>query len=232
MTILPAAFEAGYTHIHMLLDRTGSMEDIKDDTIGGVNAFIARQQATPGKCTFTLVQFDAQDPHEVVQAAVPIADAKCLTPETFVPRSSTPLYDAIGMAIADCTKLCSDLGAAAPEKVVFVIITDGQENASCEWNKARIQKQVQQKQTDGWKFVFLGVGLDAMAVGGDIGVSARTTISTAKSTRGLNSTYADTSDNIAAYRCAASPAAASAALNFTQEQRDLQTAEGAVPSNA
>jgi hypothetical protein len=76
----------GYTHIAVILDRTGSMESIRDDTIGGFNAFLSQQKAEPGLATLTLVQFDSQDPYEVIHQYMLLGKVPDLTRETFVPR--------------------------------------------------------------------------------------------------------------------------------------------------
>src|SRR4030095_2823793 len=112
----------GYTHISVILDRTGSMETIRDDTIGGFNAFLNAQKATSGLATLTLVQFDSQDPYEVVHHFKPLADVPELTRETFVPRANTPLLDAIGRGINDLEKSLSDITEAErPSRVVMVL---------------------------------------------------------------------------------------------------------------
>ena len=99
----------GYSHITILLDRTGSMESIRDDVIGGFNTFLKEQQALPGSATLTLVQFDTQDPYEVLHDFQPLAKIKPLTRKTFVPRASTPLLDGIGRGINDLEKKLGEL---------------------------------------------------------------------------------------------------------------------------
>src|SRR5688572_19962196 len=94
--------KSGYTDISVVLDRSGSMEAIKSDTIGGFNAFLADQQMADGEATITLAQFD--DVYEVVYSAIPIAAARRLDDETFKPRNSTALLDAIGRTINDTGK--------------------------------------------------------------------------------------------------------------------------------
>ena len=97
--------QSDYPHISVILDRSGSMEAIRDDIIGGFNAYIARQQAQPGQATLTLVQFDHQDPYEVVHQFRALASVPRLDCETFVPRGRTPLLDAMargmGIRVAD-----------------------------------------------------------------------------------------------------------------------------------
>jgi len=162
-----------YTHITVILDRTGSMESIRDDTIGGFNTFLEQQKAEPGMATLTLVQFDTQDPYEVIHKFKPIKEVPALTREMFVPRASTPLFDALGRGINDLEACIGQLKEEdRPARVVVVIVTDGQENSSREFRKNQIEKMVKEKkEKHAWQFVFLSADLaaidDAMAVGMD-----------------------------------------------------------------
>ena len=107
----PNQVNPDYTHIAVILDRTGSMESIRDDTIGGFNAFLNEQKQQPSKATLTLVQFDSQDPYEVIHQVKTIKEVPELTKETYVPRATTPLLDAIGRGINDLEKcLCGHEG--------------------------------------------------------------------------------------------------------------------------
>lgn len=147
----------GYTHITVILDRTGSMESIRDDTIGGFNAFLGQQKGEVGTATLSLIQFDSQDPYEVIHSFKPIAEVPGLTRETYVPRARTPLLDAIGRGINDLAQRISAIPEPErPAKVMFVIVTDGQENASREFRKHQIEAMIRERtEKDGWQFVFL-----------------------------------------------------------------------------
>jgi Mg-chelatase subunit ChlD len=90
-------------HAYFVLDRSGSMDAIRSDVIGGFNSFVEDQRAQPGRCLMTLVQFDGGDPHEVLESARPIEQVAPLSVSRFVPRGNTPLFDAIGHTIADAT---------------------------------------------------------------------------------------------------------------------------------
>jgi Mg-chelatase subunit ChlD len=121
--------DSNRTHITLILDRSGSMASIKSDVIAGVNNFINEQKKVPGRCTLTVVQFDDKDPYEVLIDKKDIADATVLT--DYQPRGWTPLYDAVGRGIVmtgDWLRSLRD--NERPEKVVFVIMTDGAENHS------------------------------------------------------------------------------------------------------
>lgn len=166
-----------YTHISIILDRSGSMETLRSDTIGGFNAFLKEQQEQPGKATLTLVQFDSQDPYEVLCDFKSIREVPGLTYQTFVPRSATPLLDAVGRGINDIESKISVLKKSqAPENIVFMIITDGQENSSREFKLSRIKEMVKEKTAQGWHFLFLSADLQSFSEAGDMGYDANISV--------------------------------------------------------
>ena len=191
-----------YTHITVILDRTGSMEPIRDDTIGGFNTFLKKQKAEPGQATLTLVQFDSQDPYELIQRFRPIGDVPELTRETYVPRASTPLLDALGRGINDLEECLGKLDEQdRPGKVVVVVITDGEENASREFRKEQIEKMIKKKtEKDGWEFVFLSADLSAIGDAMKLGFRDNATRSFVKSSEGVSDCMEDLSAHISAYR--------------------------------
>ena len=140
------AMKNDYTHLTVILDRTGSMESIRDDTIGGFNSFLEEQQKLPGQATITLVQFDSQDPYEVICRFTPALEVPKLNREMYVPRAQTPLLDAIGRGVNDLEASLAKLADnARPSKVVLAIVTDGQENASREFTRVQIVKMMDMK---------------------------------------------------------------------------------------
>lgn len=191
-----------YTHIAVILDRTGSMEAIRDDTIGGFNAFLADQQRQPGTATMTLVQFDSQDPYEVLHRFTPIAEVPGLSRETFVPRASTPLLDAIGRGINDLnTSLAQVPREERPARVVVVIVTDGHENASVEFDKTVIRRMIRDRQqTADWQFVFLGADLTGIDDATSVGIEPAAALRYAPTPEGARGAWAATSEGLAAYR--------------------------------
>lgn len=160
------------TEIVAIVDRSGSMDSVQDDAIGGFNTFLAEQQKSKhGKCLMTYVQFDGQS-IDTVHECKPIHEVPKLTRETFQPRGSTPLYDAIGTTIQVVGQRLSNIPEEKrPGNVVIVILTDGQENASREFHQGQIQKMVKE-QTDkyDWTFIYLAQNIDAFASGRDIGM--------------------------------------------------------------
>jgi len=193
-----------YTHIAVILDRTGSMEAIRDDTIGGFNAFLQQQKAEPGFATLTLVQFDSQDPYEVIHHFKPIAEVPELTRETYVPRASTPLLDAMGRGINDLENSLSKLGEAdRPARVLMVVVTDGQENASREFRKEQIEKMIKEKtEKDGWQFVFLSADLAAIHDAHAVGVDPSASLLYEKSGLGSKGAWFSLSRRLSEYRSA------------------------------
>ena len=192
---------ASQSHITVILDRTGSMAGIRQDVIGGFNAFLHQQQALPDTATFTLVQFDSQDPYEVLQKAVPIAQAQSLTMDTYVPRASTPLYDAIGRGILDLEVTLAEMrDAERPAKVVFVIVTDGEENASRDFDRARVTRLISAKKKLGWQFVFLSADVAAFADAGRMGVQADERLYFDLSKQGNDAAWASVSDKLGKFR--------------------------------
>ena len=195
-----------YTHIAVILDRTGSMQSIRDDTIGGFNAFLNEQKDEPGSATLTLVQFDSQDPYEVVHKFMVIKDVPELTRETYVPRASTPLLDAMGRGINDLEQGLSELtDDEMPERVVMVIITDGKENASREFKKDVVQKMIKEKQEENdWQFVFLSADLDAIQDAIETGIQMKSAMAFDKDAQGTASAWSSASARISDYRAARS----------------------------
>jgi len=208
-----------YTHIAVILDRTGSMESIRDDTIGGFNAFLKAQKAEPSLATLTLVQFDSQDPYEIVHRFKPLPEIPELTRETFVPRASTPLLDAMGRGINDLEKSLIDLTEnERPSRVV--IITDGQENASREFRKDQVEKMIKEKQEKAnWQFVFLSADLNAIGEALQSGIYASSVLAH-KDQRGVGAAWASLSRSISDYR-----AARKEDVSFNEEDRVQQENE-------
>lgn len=180
-------------HFSVVLDRSGSMASIADDIVGGFNEYLVRQQAGPGEARVTLIQFDGQDPFEVLVDGLDVKQVRPLTRESYRPRGNTPLFDAVGRMIARIdTDLAHrrnhDLGR---EDQVVVVITDGLENASREHDRASIFALVEQRRREGIVFVFLGADQDAYAEGTRMGVVGTNTAQWEKSAGGVKKMYRD-----------------------------------------
>lgn len=159
------------THITLILDRSGSMNFIRGDVIGGVNAFIKEQKETPGECSLTLVQFDSTNPYEVICDHLDIKDVKNLGDE-YRPRGMTPLYDAVGRGILKTGEYLGNLPEhERPDKVIFVTMTDGAENHSKEFDSEKVKAMTKEQQEKyNWKFMYLGADHDAMKAGDALGI--------------------------------------------------------------
>ena len=183
------------TEIIVVLDRSGSMASISKSTVEGFNTFLNEQKNAEGEAFMTLVQFD--DRYEMNYQSMPIKDvAELVNGETFITRGSTALYDAIGKTI---NELKTD------RDVVFVIITDGYENASREFKGEAIKKMIETLENENkWKFLYLGANQDAVMAGAAIGVKASNSMSWAASADGVGNTFMAMSANIGGYRNAKS----------------------------
>ncbi len=202
------------SHLVFLLDRSGSMQSIKSDVVGGFEAFLTEQRATDGQCVVTLAQFDVE--YEVVYQSIPLAQ---VPPLALSPRGSTALLDSMGKLITDTA---AELDALPdddkPGTVVVAIMTDGLENASREWRRPDIKALVEQ-QTDqcGWEFLYMGADQDAVEVGAGLGVKAEQSVTYARGKS--REAWAAASGNVRRYRGnkLIDPAAAMPA--FSAEQR-------------
>jgi hypothetical protein len=214
--------ENTYTHISIILDRSGSMASIRDDTIGGFNAFLDEQERVSGSATLTLVQFDTQDPYEVIHQFEPISEVEHLTHHTYVPRAATPLYDAIGKGIVDLDTQFTNLkDSQKPSQIVFVIITDGYENSSREFNKKQILDMIKKKQDkEDWQFVFLGAEIDPAEEAYDLGIMPQKSIAFDKTKIGTTHVWHSMSKHVSDYRQAISKE-----IEFNENDRNEQEIE-------
>lgn len=215
--------KTNHTDITIVLDRSGSMQVVAADTIGGFNRFIDEQRNAAGTATLTLHQFDTI--YETVFAAKDVKTAPHLTTETFVPRGGTALLDAIGVALTETGKRLEK----TPEQeragaVVFVIITDGEENSSHEFNRETIFNMIaHQREKYHWQFVFLGANQDAIQTAQGMCISPANSMTYAHNTAGTKAAFAATSSNLRMFR-----AGEAQTMGYTQSDRDEQAKAGAV----
>ncbi len=160
-------------HISIVLDRSGSMGQIAEDIVGGFNEFLDRQKETEGEARVTLVQFDSEDPFELLVDGTDLNEVAHLARSAYQPRSLTPLYDAVGRMITKIdTAILHRADAGKPiEDQLVVIVTDGLENASKEFNRTKVFEMVTQRRDLGWIFVFLGADQDSYIEGEQYGVA-------------------------------------------------------------
>jgi uncharacterized protein YegL len=162
----------GLTELVFIIDRSGSMGGLENDTIGGFNAMLKEQQAVEGDAVVTTVLFD--DKYELLHDRIDIRAVAPLTDKDYTVRGTTALLDALGRTIHKIRAAQKHTAENyRAEKVLFVIITDGQENASREYSAERIKTRIErQKQKYGWEFVFFGANMDAVMEAGKLGISA------------------------------------------------------------
>jgi len=160
----------GLTEIICVADRSGSMASICTDAIGSFNTFLEDQQAFPGECLFTYTQFDGV--YEIIHSGISIQKITPLDKTTYVPRGATALLDAIGKTIdAVGNRLANTPEDQRPERILFVILTDGCENASKMYTRSQIfDKITHQRDVYNWQFVFLAAGQDAFDEATSIGI--------------------------------------------------------------
>lgn len=173
------------TEILVITDRSGSMDRIRADVIGGFNAFVRDQQAQPGLAKLTHAQFDNE--YSVLLQGVPLDQVPALTEATYVPRGGTALYDAIGRTL-------NEQGArikaeAWAELVVVAIITDGEENASREYQLDQVRSMTAHAEGHGWKFLYLAANQDAFAAAAHLGLSGAVASNFAASAAGTARAY-------------------------------------------
>lgn len=157
------------TDITLVVDRSGSMEQVREDAEGGVNTFIAQQAKEPGEALLTLVQFDTE--YEFLHKGVPIAEVPRYQ---LVPRGMTALLDAVGRAINETGERLAKMDERQrPSLVIFVVMTDGLENSSKEFSKSDVKAMIERQQEKyNWHFTFLGANQDAFAEAGSMGIHA------------------------------------------------------------
>ncbi|MBT8036182.1 MAG: VWA domain-containing protein [Verrucomicrobiae bacterium] len=160
------------TEIAYILDRSGSMEPLKESAISGFNSFLKDQQNTPGEANFTVVLFD--DEYLLYADRSPVEDVLPLDAHRYTPRGMTALLDAIGRTIENIgAKLAKTPEKDRPGKVIIAIYTDGYENASTDYTSKKISQLIRhQTNTYNWEFLFLAANEDAIATATSYGIDA------------------------------------------------------------
>jgi hypothetical protein len=178
------------------------MAPIANDVIGGFNTFIDEQIRNGTDARMTIVQFDSQDPQEVTIWGAPLPEITHLDSQTFVPRGGTPLLDATGLLIGrtmvhQSARIAAGLQA---EDIIFVTITDGEENQSREFNLAQIRELIEKRTQDGWAFIYLSAGIDAYADAAQMGIHSGDTQQWKRDGKNARLVFTSTSEAIANMR--------------------------------
>src|ERR1043166_9365926 len=190
------------TELAIILDRSGSMSSVAKDVEGGFDKFIADQHATPnGECKVSLTQFDSLEV-TTLYSGKPLADVPKLVLE---PRGNTPLLDAVSkMVSALKERIEREAVPADGRRVLVLIITDGQENASREYTKAQIKTLVEGQRAAGWDFMYLGANVDAFAEAGSMGIALSSSSPYAATPTGIAHSFSAVSSRMASYRAGGS----------------------------
>ncbi len=201
------------TEIVFILDRSGSMSGLEADTIGGYNSLLKKQKQEEGEALLTTVLFD--DQVEILSDRKNITEVKEITDKEYYVRGCTALLDAVGGSIKHIGKIRKELPKEErPDKTLFIITTDGMENASKKYSYEKVKKMVEKKkEKEHWEFVFLGANIDAIKVAGQFGVSANRAVNYENDATGTALNYDAMSKMVSCVRACAAPDAVGKALD-------------------
>jgi uncharacterized protein YegL len=190
----------GLTELVFILDKSGSMGGLESDTIGGYNSVLAKHQAMEGECLITTVLFDHG--YELLHDRIDIRAVRPITKQEYHVGGSTALLDAIGRTVHKIVNAQRHTGEDyRAENVVFVIITDGMENASREYSSDRVKTMIEhEKEKYGWEFIFLGANIDAVETAAHIGIDRSRAHNYHADSRGSEVVYGSVAMATAAFR--------------------------------
>ena len=191
------------TEMVFILDRSGSMAGLESDTIGGFNSMVEKQKKEPGEALLSVVLFD--DRSEVIYDRADIKKAEPMTDSQYYVRGCTALLDAVGEAIhhiGNVHKYARE--EDRPAKTVFVITTDGMENASRRYSAEQVKKMIEhEKEKYGWEFLFLGANIDAVETAGRFGIDSSRAVRYHSDRRGTRLNYETVGKAMSTLRCGA-----------------------------
>ncbi|MCR5537153.1 MAG: VWA domain-containing protein [Succinivibrio sp.] len=169
----------------LIIDKSGSMHGLEDDTIGGFNAMLDKQKALDIPTEVTTVMFNHQQ--QTLHEREALSKVQKLTARDYQTGGSTALLDSIGRTLE--TVSCYPKLGEQEHKVIVAIITDGKENASSQFSKQQVKKLIESKQEEGWEFVFLGANIDAVGEAGQLGIDAQHAVKYKNSAKGVRANY-------------------------------------------
>lgn len=196
------------TELVFILDKSGSMSGLEKDTIGGYNSMLEQQRKVDGECVITTVLFD--NCYELLHDRIDIRAVSPISEREYFVGGSTALLDAIGKTIHKIgTAQKNTAEDYRAEKVMFVIITDGEENSSRQYSSTQVKKMIQrQKERYGWEFIFLGANIDAVETAGRFGIDADRAVDYVPDSEGTELNFRMMSETVATFReCGAVPTA-------------------------
>lgn len=187
------------TELVFILDRSGSMAGLEGDTVGGFNAMLEKQKKQEGICFVTTVLFD----HELltIHDRLPLEKVRPMTGEDYQVRGCTALLDAIGDTVSHIERIHKYVRAEdVPAKTLFVITTDGMENASRRYDRRKVKGLIEKKKKSGWEFLFLGANIDAVSTAGGLGISEDRSVTFTNDSEGISLNYEVLGDAICTAR--------------------------------
>ena len=187
------------TELVFILDKSGSMAGLEKDTIGGFNSMLQKQKALDGECRITTVLFDNR--YDLLHDRIDIRAVGPMTEKEYQVGGSTALLDAIGLTIQKLVSVQKNTAEEyRAEKVMFVIITDGEENSSREFSAERVKKMIETEKKYGWEFVFLGANIDAVETASHFGISADRAVDYMPDAAGTELNFQAMSEAVASFR--------------------------------
>ena len=208
------------TELVFILDRSGSMAGLEADTIGGFNSLIEKQKKQDGECYVSTILFDNFS--EVIHDRVKLEDVKPMTDQDYTVRGCTALLDAIGGAIHHIANIHRYARSEdVPEHTLFVITTDGMENASRQYDAARVKRMIEhEKEKHGWEFLFLAANIDAVSTASRFGIGADRAVNYRADKKGTRVIYDAVAETVCQVRaCAPIPKDWSASIQEDYEQK-------------
>ena len=179
---------ANITELVFILDKSGSMSGLESDTIGGFNSMLEKQRAYEGNVLVSTILFNNRS--QVLHDRIPLENVEPLTEKDYFVGGSTALLDAIGDAVKHIRNVHKYAREEdCPEKTLFVVITDGYENASRKFSYGEIKQLIERQKNRGWEFVFLGANIDAVEVASSIGIERRRAVNYHADSRGTAKAY-------------------------------------------
>ncbi len=178
----------GITELVFIIDKSGSMSGLESDTIGGFNSLIRKQKTETGQCYVSTILFS--DRSEVVHDRVPLSRIADMTEKDYCPQGCTALIDAIGGAIRHISDIHRYIRPEdVPEHTMFIITTDGMENASRKYSGHDVKKMIRSKEKDGWEFLFIGANIDSVETAGSFGIRSDRAVNYHADSQGTNILY-------------------------------------------
>ena len=187
------------TELVFILDMSGSMAGLEKDTVGGFNAMIEKQKKQDGKCFVSTVLFD--NVSEILHDRIELSSVPLMTDKEYSPRGSTALIDAIGGAVEHISTIHKYARPEdVPERTMFVITTDGMENASHKYSSHAVKKMIEEKKALGWEFLFIGANIDAVETAEKFGIDSERAVNYHSDAKGTRLNYDVVGDAVSGFR--------------------------------